>query len=432
MDFQTYVGLHKNRTENDVRFVPESWFEEHTMQDALFNYVVQKLPVQNIRDAMVKGTPIELHGTHPTKAKETFEALGYDDVQQIPHRHNPNPKKFNYVRPAFFTAKQGKRDVLLAAVSAGESYLTNFAEMVRYFMLDQKGDPYTQMKVMRYPDLEAGLVDWTHLDAAFVKKDDRVVIGYVQEIEDRITKKNNLKLLGEEENDFYVSRRYEIPGSKPVNFLGVKFTFWGDISARIAEGACAQGAEEIIYVSKVGALSNPDDLYERMYAPSSFYLLRHDQVTHQTKSVENSILKTTPALDSGAHVTVHTVMEESFTQRDLAKALGANSIDDENALITQVIEQHNARTGVNVRFSSIHFATDFLYDRDQEFNHDQLNLSNNRTQKAVQGKKKMLDEMAVEVEKHIGINDNNPPGLKAAQLPQTGTGGPSKPPGVDI
>src|SRR5690606_6306514 len=114
-------------------------------------------------------------------------------------------------------------------------------------------------------EVEHSLLSWTRLDEKFVKKEDRVIIGNFDSFYEKLANNLGAGLIQEEENDFYSSKRYELRDGTVINFIGVKYSFWGNTSATLAKGLCDLGASEIIYTAKLGTLTNPDDIYRRIF-----------------------------------------------------------------------------------------------------------------------------------------------------------------------
>lgn len=65
---------------------------------------------------------------------------------------------------------------------------------------------------------------------------------------------------------------------------------------------------------------------------------------------------------AGLHASVPTIMEETFMQRQCLALSGVASVDNEIAFIAREIHRYNIRTSSGVKYSPIHYATDYLRD----------------------------------------------------------------------
>jgi hypothetical protein len=162
---------------------------------------------------------------------------------------------------------------------------------------------------------------------------------------------------------YYAASVYDFPGRR-VALLGVHYSYWGSIGGHLAARCCDLGAREIFYVGKLGALTAPADLYSRIYVPSRHAIL-HGLRFVAAAAPPNGLLERMPTLDSGLHVSVPTVLEESYPQRDVAAALGAATIDNELAQMAIAVDRWNTEHGGHVRFSGLHYATDYLRRKDE-------------------------------------------------------------------
>jgi hypothetical protein len=104
----------------------------------------------------------------------------------------------------------------------------------------------------------------------------------------------------------------------------------------------------------------------------------------------NPLLARFPDLDSAAHVSVPTVIEEDYLQRNAAAAIAAASIDNEIAHMAAAIARHGRAGDREVGFSAVHFATDYVRKFDERNLNVPLNLSNNRTHVALEKKRAVI------------------------------------------
>lgn len=398
MNFDKYVRCHEHSKIVTSGFIPLSWHKNHTMLDALFNYTHQKFPVKIIDNALKKHYKIELHGIHPSYAKKIFEVKRNASLEEIYFRNNPKSKKYNYIRPSFFCDKKNHK--FLIAVTPGADYVLHYAEMLRYILASKNIVIDDFLTVIRYPSIEKNITFWTGLDKSFIKRKDIVIIGYVDELRRRLIDRGFFKKTNIIENKFYKSFRYKTTNNTFVNFLGTKHSFWGNISSKMSRKICSLGAHEIIYVSKIGTLTSPDDLYHQVFVPKKFTTLRHDKVAERTEELSNSFSDVYPKSIASHHASVPTVLEESFSQREVAKSHGIQTIDNEVSQIAHTIKKWNKKNK-NVTYGSIHFATDYIHDKNDGFKNKHLNLSTNRTYHAINKKNNALKKITKIVELYL-------------------------------
>jgi len=157
-----------------------------------------------------------------------------------------------------------------------------------------------------------------------------MIIGFVDEIQEQVTSYfNNFEIYSTTENEYYGSTRIGIKKGQVVNFLGVKYSFWGCISSFLSYELCRLGCNQIIYVGKLGSLRSYTDIYHSLFSPRMYLYMQHTEIIAEQKHVYNPIAEMFPELDSGTHVSVSTVVEEDFLQRAKITKIGASSIDNE-------------------------------------------------------------------------------------------------------
>jgi hypothetical protein len=368
---------------------------DHTMFDALDEYVAQKLPTGELYQALVDGRITEVHGIYPSHLAAAAEGLGYTSIDPVPFW---SPKKvrriLNHVRPQYYRADNRRGEpVLLVAVTPGSDYVRHYAGLVRHHLFHYTSQAESMVRVIRYPEAERTLPLWTGLTDGFVADGDVVAMGYVQELGDELLSHAGATLMDDRESDYYWSRRIAMDNGPVISLLGVKFSFWGSIAATLCEAVCAAGADEIIYVGKLGALSTPADVYTRIFCPSRFVMMTHHQIRREVAAPPNGLLRRFPRIDSGCHISVPTVLEEDYMQRHAAGEVAAASIDNEISQMACAITDHNRRTSAAVRFTAVHFATDYVRKKSERHLHVPLNLSNNRMAVALEGKTAMLERI---------------------------------------
>lgn len=101
---------------------------------------------------------------------------------------------------------------------------------------------------------------------------------------------------------------------------------------------------EIIYFGKLGTLTAPSDIYEKIFTPSQFLMYNCLTKLGPTITLKNSMAQFNDNGLVGVHASVPTIMEETFMQRQYLERSGVESIDNEIAFIAREIHRFNART----------------------------------------------------------------------------------------
>ena len=365
---------------------------DHTMFHALDEYVTQKLPTEALYQALLRGQQIEIHGVHPEHLPQVAARLGLYDVRDVQTARHVRPKVFNYIRPAFFTARRRNGgDVLAAAIVPGRDYVRHYAGLIRHFVAMHTSFAEQRIDVVRYPAAETSLPLWSGLDEMQIAPGATLVVGYVDELAQLLRRHCGVEPLSVIRNASFGAMHYRLPTGRPLTLLGVTFSFWGSISAVLTRAFCRAGVEEILYIGKLGTLDDPTDVYSRIFAPSRYVVLDHKDVVQSVSGLPNRLLERFPELDTHCHISVPTVMEEDYVQRGLVTQLGAASIDNEISQMAAMAAQYNEMTGRDVSFSALHFATDYVRSSADRHLHCPLDLSNNRTHVA-RGKKELIVE----------------------------------------
>ena len=362
------------------------------MFHALDEYVTQKLPTDALYEALVRGQKIEIHGVYPDHLPHVAARLGLYDVRDFHTGRHVRPKAFNYIRPAFFTARRRNGgDVLAAAVVPGRDYVRHYAGLIRHFVAMHTSFAEQRIDVVRYPLAETSLPSWSGLDEMQIEPGATLVVGYVGELAQLLRRHCGLEPLSVIQNSSFGAMHYRLPTGRPLTLLGVTFSFWGSISAVLTRAFCRLGVDEILYIGKLGTLDDPKDVYTRIFAPSKYVVLDHKDVVQSVAGLPNRLLERFPELDTHGHISVPTVMEEDYVQRGLVTQLGAASIDNEISQMAAMVAQYHEMTGRAVSFSALHFATDYVRSSVDRHLHCPLDLSNNRTHVA-RGKKDVIVE----------------------------------------
>jgi hypothetical protein len=293
----------------------------------------------------------------------------------------------------------GDRSPLLVAVPPGRDYVLHNASLVRHYVTSRGYPPEAVSAVVRYPRAEAGIADWTRL-GDLVDPGDRVLIGYVNELLPGLLR-GRASIEDRRDNPWYGAVRLRLPGGGRLCLLGVRFSFWGGIAAKLATACQALGVEEVVYAGKLGALTSPADIYGKLFLPSGYLHLRgRAHVLPRSAAPPNRLLERFGELDTGMHMSVGTVLEEDVAQRALADTYAVRSIDNEIAQMARALAEDAGPC--RTAFSALHFATDYLRAPGEREPRGVYNLTNHRSRDALQNKHRMLARMAEVLRAHYG------------------------------
>lgn len=391
---RVYSGI----IEVDLSLIPATRPLDHTMFRALDEYVRRKIPHDAVAEILESEGTLELHGMFPEHFELLQPTLPYREIAPVPAPQQKPAGALNSLRPAFFRARKGANGakVLLVMVSPGHDYLLHYALMCRHLVHHHTQKATDYVRAYRYPLAEKHIPALTGLTARFLRKDDVVILGHVDDLRSLFAERFGLKPTTVSEGRHYVSYGYSFP--RAVSLLGVRHSYWGSISEVLTYALCVLGASEIIYTAKLGTLTSADDVYTRIFCPSRYMIMSHDTIRHSVApEPPNGILSLFPALNSGLHVSVPTVLEEDYSQREVMTRHGAISIDNEISQMARAIATFNSVREKKVSFSAVHFATDYV----RPFRHRSLvtsfDLSSNRTEQARNAKRAILARICCDI-----------------------------------
>lgn len=356
----------------------------HSMYNNLYKYVEQRVPIEVIKNNILGKKRIIIYGIYPTN---TIVLQNYSGVHEYHFITHSTGKLLNYVRPKYFESNEA----FVILVPPGRDYVAHYVSMIRYVISLLNNNIYfNYLSVYFNKDIEISIPQWTNLDR-FVCFGDIVILGYVDEMQSHLSK--YMQLLDIEENLYYLMKRY-CYRNKMICFLGVKYSYWGNISRIIANALCKKGVSEIIYLAKLGDMINPKNLYNKIYSATSFYLIKNTKIISYIKNFDNTLINIFPELNTGAHVSVPTVLEEQYSQIDIAKSLKINSIDNEISQIMHAVHSYNNLNNTSIKFFNLHFSTDYVRNSETKNLYSAFDLSNNKSYLAYTKKTKVLKRIS--------------------------------------
>ncbi|MWV47158.1 hypothetical protein GRF59_26540 [Paenibacillus sp. HJL G12] len=389
--FLKQFNVYKEEKIDDFIKFPAVDDRSHTMANAIDEFCFQKLPIIVLKDYLERGYSLDILGVFPEIFKLYFYKFNYKNIVEIGFNYNPRVKFYNYVRPLFFVGNNNENEKkIIVSIPPGEDYLKHYTSILRHLINKLRMDEKT-IKIFRFPLHEKNITEWTGLNNNFVKRNDIVILGYTEEIENNLN--NKMTLESEHYNEFYGSRRYKLNG-KIINFLGVKYSYWGNMSKNITNKLLFLGATEIIYSAKLGTLVNYNDIYNKIYSPIEYIVLDYTRIKHKKFKLKNNFVKLFPEFNSGLHCSVPTILEQNYRFRDIVTNLSINSIDNEISQMAEVVYEHNRKNNSDISFFAVHFPTDYVRKYDEKNLDTKFDLSNNRLPLSSSKKRKIINEIS--------------------------------------
>lgn len=370
--------------------------ETHTMSYALDKFCNQKIPIEIIKNYINKNYTIDILGLYPDFFISFYYKVGYRNVVEIPFINNTRLKKNNFIRPRFFIATNLKKEKkIIICITPGDDYIKHYTSILIHSLDLLHFDSLKLINIFRFKDHENNLTTWSNLNYKFIKKNDIVIIGNINEIITEISKLDpDWNEISYVENKFYNSTRFILSNGKVVNFLGVTFSYWGNMSSYIVKKILQLGASEIIYSAKLGSLSNPKSLYNDIFCPNQYIIFDYIDEKSSLFSVDNKFLEKFPELKTGLHCSVPTILEQNYYLREKLTNLSVVSIDNEISKMAKTILDFNTTNNTNINFSCLHFATDYVRKFDEKLLRTDYDLSNNRSEPAKLKKAKIIEKIS--------------------------------------
>lgn len=362
---------------------------EHSMADALPTYVDQKIATAVIEEAIANGLNIDIVGCPPSLLSQTSP----DNFEEIKVRYKKKVgKNENYIRPSYYYKSNNSNKSLVISVMSGEDYLKQYTAMVSYFVKFGLGkEPDNHIRVTFYPTLQDNTALWTGLDSKFVKPNDTVLMGNISNFFDYLQKEGLIaEKIEEVENQYYWASRIKL-GDRTLSFLRVKHSFWGNMSSLLVSRMLDLGASEIIYLSKIATLKEPENIYRKIYSPTQLAILEEKQIKIIDR-LPNYLVKKFPELDSGMHISLATVMEQDFNTSVLVHSMAA-TLDLEVSKIARAILEYNQLHKKEVKFTPVHWTTDYLRTKSEANFDTGFDLANGDSKAALEKKKELLNRI---------------------------------------
>jgi hypothetical protein len=338
---------------------------DHAMHASLYKYLLGRIHPE-IRDR--QWSRILIRGLYMRSGKSRISPTEKRD------------KPFNWQRP---TAIRLDDSTLEVACFPGQDYVKHYATAIAtYLSLNGNGNTIVQYDLPSESECMAPLLD---SNLAQMGPVDVVVVGYVHHL-DRILK-GSWEGGNSENNQIFAWQKLTTLDGRTVSFLGCMVSFWGDISGRLVSALQRlNNVKCVLYVGKAGSL------YPK-YAPNRWIATGDcSWIDGQLVAWDNVLKRQTdglPVFVNGTHTTVSSPLDESKAWFESWKNI-AEWVDCEVGHMAQA----SIKGGTS--FGYLHIISDNLAD---SYPHD---LSNERLEEVVRGRKSLFEEIQNALESFLG------------------------------
>lgn len=249
-------------------------------------------------------------------------------------------KLFNYKRPT----AEIKDGLGYLYVFPGKAYIEHYANIYRHQGYNVTVKPFTEDDIRN------------SVKEIFPKefpKVNTIILGYVEPLAD----------VGKWEGNEEIAWKIQSISGALIAFVGVKFSYWGDIIYYVTE-ILADNADQIIYIGKLWSL-NQSDIPNKTIASGNSSCVEGQEVIWKNIFDEN------PIVSYGKHVTLPSVLDETH-EWFLNNRHQYRFVDPEIGWAAKACQINN------VKFSYLHLVTDNLYGNFLE------NLANEREKKVIE------------------------------------------------
>ncbi|MEA5259256.1 hypothetical protein VB264_15775 [Arcicella aquatica] len=308
-------------------------------------------------------------------------------VKKKIERESKSQKMFNCKRPFFIEVENiiKKEEELWIIVFPSKEYVEQYSELVNtychlYIEEKQLAKKDIKIETIHFPKLELGITIWTNFKdeiASFIEKGDFVVLGHVTELQSNILKTETCEIV----LDFEPLGLDDLFGISIVNhkltnkrciFIGFKHSYWGSASGLISKAIAECGAKTIMYIAKAGTFISIGTIYKSV-SPQIYSIIEKNKKTEKWETNNYGQLANQfdffKLLDSeiqttGIHLTVPTVIGETYSQAEGYNQYRPGTVDNEIGYIAKHLKEVNS----NINFFCIHFITDYLHSKlDKEY-----------------------------------------------------------------
>jgi 8-oxo-dGTP pyrophosphatase MutT (NUDIX family) len=307
---------------------------------------------------------IFIHGVIPFKSAVNYILPEYSGIESRSGLVEKD-RNSNALRPSSYFDRIGS--ALHLFNFPGDDILQHYAML----FAEYTAQPAYDINIVRYPKINESIFFITGLTNQLVKGGDIVYLGYSTRFKEFLDG-NNFESITVSENFWYISSRFQV-GDSTLNVLECKYGHWGDISASLTRQLCELGVKGVIHNGKVGTLMNQSEVYSRIYIPREFLIFHSDTDIITQVPTENFLSSFVP-FQSGGHISCASPLEETDEFLESIRSYHVETVDIESAKIAEAISVYNQSHDTEVRYGSIHYASDYVGKPDSESR--SYNLSN--------------------------------------------------------
>ncbi|MFC7925159.1 hypothetical protein [Microbacterium laevaniformans] len=348
----------------------------HSMGDSLDRYVDMRVDGDLLDWAKRENLSVGVEGIYPNHLGDAIRAGSLTPLVSATRRR----RWANGIR-ALYARSSGDR--LMVFVAPGRDYVIHNAELIASYMQRRNDSIQT---VTYYPKAESSVATWTRLLG--FQLDRLVIIGY-SDLLLQLLLHRGASIESRQENEYYVVVRARFAGGASFTLLSVRFSYWGSMARHLASSLLRAGAETILYCAKLGTIDPGRSPYDGLYIPTRYFIGGQSGRSYEVVAPMNPVAEAFPALATGPHLTVATMMRETRELVSSARSLHICSVDNEIGEIAYAFAAEGAGRG----FSAIHFATDSPAGLGDQRSRSS-DLTTSRTSRDRASRDRSLDEVA--------------------------------------
>jgi len=276
------------------------------------------------QDKLEKYCQSKIHSVFEHSNIEKITIIPHYDRTKISSASEKTDKIFNYKRPT-------------AEIDHGQGYLYIFpgeAYIKHYQRIYEQLAYYVEVKSFNQETIKQEISEIFPDDFPNV---DTIILGYVEPL---------ANTNDSWEGDGDIQWKLQSIKGELVAFVGVKFSYWGDILYYLTK-KFAQHCSKIIYIGKLGSLNSND-------TPNQTLATGNSSSVNGNDIVWNNIFKDSPLVVHGKHVTVPSILDETYDWFQQNKD-EYRFVDPELGWIAKAAQD------TNIEFSYLHLITDNLH-----------------------------------------------------------------------
>lgn len=266
-----------------------------------------------------------------------------------------------------------RKRVAMLVVPPGRDYVMCVVKAHRLMLNEDKDDTVRRLNVKgmfsrKLLDPDA-YIAWTGLDTYVTREriqGSSVILGRPDKISHTMNKESfgrdidQDELTGPKKHEHFGYRLLIPTGTKrKILLLGVRSSFWGDISYALAGALFKLGAEELFHCAvKVGTFVDAHQVCNQRITPRKFSLWvpEGDSLENKMMPVElTNVFASTPGESFAPHLTVPNPLDET---RDIVSHVkskeGVGTVDDEGAYMAKAAKE------ANKIFGGMYYASDYV------------------------------------------------------------------------